>query len=94
VLHLRDFRSHAVFEFFNTIGAKRTFADLPKSAKCQKRIDALQQLAASGAFNSIMEGLAELVAAELRLPVQATALSRFDSNSRLISETGFAELNR
>jgi hypothetical protein len=26
-LHLRDFRSHAVFELFNTIGAKRTFGD-------------------------------------------------------------------
>jgi len=26
--HLRDFRSPAIFEFFNTIGAKRTWANL------------------------------------------------------------------
>jgi hypothetical protein len=36
-LHLRDFRSAAIFEFFNTIGAKRTFADLPKSGGRQSR---------------------------------------------------------
>src|SRR5882757_591143 len=34
-LHLRDFRSHAIFEFFNTIGAKRTSDQTLMSAKCQ-----------------------------------------------------------
>jgi hypothetical protein len=36
-LHLQDFRSPAIFEFFNTIGAKRTFAKPRTSPKCQKQ---------------------------------------------------------
>jgi hypothetical protein len=33
-LHLRDFRSPAIFEFFNTIGAKRAFCKLSMSVVC------------------------------------------------------------
>jgi hypothetical protein len=33
-LHLREFRSPAIFEFFNTIGAKRTRSPMLMSAKC------------------------------------------------------------
>jgi hypothetical protein len=35
-LHLRDFRSPAIFEFFNTIGAKRTLARAARSEECQQ----------------------------------------------------------
>ena len=42
--HLRDFRRLAIFEFFNTIGAKRTFgAATPESIECKN--DLCQALA-------------------------------------------------
>jgi hypothetical protein len=55
-LHLRDFRSHAIFEFFNTIGTKRTWRDVCYESIMRARADIITSLAMGMASRYLVAG--------------------------------------